>query len=143
MNHGIPEEVAQIREALDTGSAFGQFSIHSFVETFTSFLTSLSSPVIPLHLFPNAEINAENIQVTTRRLLEDLPPIHYNVLVYIISFFREVLVHTERNQLTAAKLAHVCLKHCAPPEMVMDSSMMQRRAGMSLILAHLLVTSSI
>lgn len=143
MKHGIPEEVSKIRESLDTGSSFGQFSIHSFVETFTSFLTSLSSPVIPLFVFPNAEINSENIQQATRRLLEDLPPIHYNTLIYIISFFREVLVQAERNNLTAAKLAHICLKNCSPPDMVMDSSMMQRRAGMSLILLHLLTTTSI
>mmetsp|Transcript_32528 Transcript_32528/g.78943 ORF Transcript_32528/g.78943 Transcript_32528/m.78943 type:complete len:811 (+) Transcript_32528:49-2481(+) len=142
-NHGNPEEVEQIREALDTGSAFGVFSIHSYAEAFTSFLTSLSSPVIPATVFPNTEINAENIQAMTRRLLEELPPIHYNVLVYIISFFREVLLHSEKNHLTAAKLAHICLKHCAPADVVMDSAMMQRRAGMSLILIHLLVTSSI
>jgi phosphatidylinositol-bisphosphatase len=141
--HGLPEEVSQIREALDTGAAFGSFSIHSFVECFTSFLTSLASPVIPTYVFPNTEINAENIQMMTRRLLEELPPIHYNTLVYIISFFREVLLYTDHNQSTAAKLAHICLKHCAPADVVMDSSMMQRRAGMSLILLHLLVTSSI
>jgi phosphatidylinositol-bisphosphatase len=143
MKNGIPEEVAKIREALDTGAAFGKFSIHSYVETFTSFLSSLSSPVIPTYVFPNTEINAENIQVMTRRLLEELPPIHYNVLVYIISFFREVLLYTEQNHLIAAKLAQICLKHCAPADVVMDSSMMQRRAGISLILTHLLVTNSI
>lgn len=142
-NHGNPEEVVQIRDALDTGSAFGVFSIHSYSEAFTSFLTALSFPVIPSNVFPNTEINAENIQSMTKRLMEELPPIHYNVLVYIVSFFREVLLHAKQNHLTAAKLAHIFLKHCAPADVVMDSAMMQRRAGMSLILMHLLNTSSI
>jgi phosphatidylinositol-bisphosphatase len=143
--HGVPQEVSQIREALDTGSAFGSFSVHSYVDTFLSFLTSLSVPVVPSSLFPSVEINAENIQSMSRRFLEDLPPVHYNVFVYVISFFREVLLYREHNYLTAAKLARVCCKHCTPtpPNMVLDSSAMQRRAGMHLIMLHLLETSSI
>jgi inositol polyphosphate 5-phosphatase INPP5B/F len=143
---GKPEEVAQIREALDTGSNFSvPSSIHSYVECFTSFLTSLSSPVVSSSLFPTVEINSENIQSMSRKFLEDLPPVHYNVLVYIMSFFREVLLFREGNGLTAAKLSRICCKYCSPtsPNVVMDSSMVQRRAGMNLIILHLLETSSI
>jgi inositol polyphosphate 5-phosphatase INPP5B/F len=143
---GNPSEVAQIREALDTGSVFpSSFSIHSYIECFTSFLTSLSTPVIPSSLFPSVEINSENIQSMSRKFLEDLPPVHYNVLVYVMSFFREVLLYREGNNMTAAKLARICCKHCSPssPNVIMESSMVQRRAGMHLIVLHLLETSSI
>jgi phosphatidylinositol-bisphosphatase len=142
---GIPEEVQQIREALDTGSPFGPFSIHSYVELFLEFLSSLSTPVVPSSFLPTVEINAENIQSMSRRLLEDLPPVHYNVFVYVISFFREVLLYREHNSLTAAKLARLLCKHCspAPSNALMESSVMQRRAGMNLIMMHLLETSSI
>jgi phosphatidylinositol-bisphosphatase len=141
---GVAEEVAQIREALDTGTPFAQASVHSYVDTFVYFLSSLSVPVVPNSLFPSVEINSENIQAMSRRFLEDLPPIHYNVFVYVMSFFREVLLYREYNNLTAAKLARVCCKHCSPiSNSIMESSTMQRRAGMHLIMLHLLETSSI
>eukprot|EP00934_Nitzschia_sp_Nitz4_P002818 Nitzschia sp. Nitz4//scaffold85_size83877//58734//64309//NITZ4_005237-RA/size83877-processed-gene-0.128-mRNA-1//1//CDS//3329559161//2808//frame0 len=78
---GDPEEMKQIRESLDTGRPFGQFSVHSYVATFLEFLDSLAVPVVPVHMFPSVEINAENIQALSRRFLEELPPIHYNVFV--------------------------------------------------------------
>jgi len=141
---GIHEEVKQIREALDTGGPFPQASVHSYVDCFLQFLSSLSVPVVPSTMFPTVEINSENIQAMSRRFLEDLPPIHYNVFVYVISFFREILLYREHNNLTAAKLARVCVKHCSPvPNVVMEAGMMQRRAGMHLIMLHLLETSSI
>ncbi len=141
---GHPEEVKQIREALDTSGPFPQASIHSYVDCFLEFLSSLSVPVVPSALFPTVEINSENIQAMARRFLEDLSPIHYNVFVYVISFFREILLYREHNRLTAAKLARVCVKHCSPvPNVVMEATTMQRRAGMHLIMLHLLETSSI
>lgn len=142
---GNPEEVKLIREALDTGSAFGPFSIHSYVDAFVAFLQSLTTPIIPSSLFPTVEINSENMQNMSRKLLEDLPPIHYNVLVYVMSFLREVLIFREYNLLTAAKLARVCTDCCSPTpnNVVLDNAAMQRRAGMNLIIMHLLETSSI
>eukprot|EP00536_Pseudo-nitzschia_multiseries_P005680 jgi/Psemu1/324006/estExt_fgenesh1_pg.C_1090014 len=143
---GISTEVAQIREALDTGSRFASpHSIHSYVECFTKLLSSLSAPVIPPNLFPMVEINSENIQSMSRKFLEDLTPVHYNVLVYVMSFFREVLLYKDRNGVEAAKIARICCQCCSPSpaSVVMESSMVQRRAGMHLILLHLLETSSI
>jgi phosphatidylinositol-bisphosphatase len=143
---GNPADVTQIREALDTGAPFASpYSIHSYVECFKKLLPSLSSPVIHSNLFPLVEINSENIQSMSRKFLEVLPPVHYNVLVYVMSFFREVLLYKDRNGLTAAKVARICCECCSPspPDAILDSSMVQRRAGMHLILLHLLETSSI
>jgi len=143
---GSPSDVEQIREALDTGAPFGKtFPIHSYVECFKQLLSSLSAPVIPSNLFPLVEINSENIQSMSRKFLEVLTPVHYNVLVYVMSFFREVLLYKDRNGLTAAKVSRICCECCSPSRanVVMDSSMVQRRAGMHLILLHLLETSSI
>lgn len=142
---GDSNEVKQIRECVDTGTAFGRFSIHSYVETFMTFLQCLASPVVPPSLFPTVEIDSLNIQSMTRRFLEDLPPIHYNVFVYIVSFFREALLYREANKLTAAKLARICCKCCSPTpnNVILDSTSIQRRAGMQLIMLHLLETSSI
>lgn len=127
---GNPEEVKQIRECLDTGAPFGQFRTLSYAEALLEFFSSLSTPIVPPTLFPTLEIDSQNIQSSARRFLEELPPIHYNVLLYVISFFREALVYRERNKLTAAKLARICSNHMAPPSTGMDdSSAAQRRSG--------------
>ena len=102
---GDPDEVYQIRECLDTGAAFENFSVHSMAEVLTSFLSNLSSPIVPISLFPTLDIDAQNIQMFTRKFLEDMLPVPYNVFIYIISFFREVLLHRDRNRLSPAKVA--------------------------------------
>ena len=145
-NHpGIPEEVEEIREALDTGGSFGTFSIHSYVDCFLKLLSSLSTPVIPSSLFPTVEVNSENIQSISRRFLEDLPPVHYNIFVYVISFFREALLCREHNRLSAVLVARTCCKYLSPTpsNVILESSAAQRRAGMHLIMLHLLETNSI
>ncbi|GKY94005.1 hypothetical protein MPSEU_000367300 [Mayamaea pseudoterrestris] len=141
---GILEEIAQIRECLDTGTRFGEFCIHSYAETLTTFLESLSAPIVPGNLFPSQEIDSLSIQSCARRLLEELPPVHYNIFVYVISFFREVLIHRDNNLLSAAKIARVCCSAMAAgADIVGFGTSAARRHGMQLIILHLLETSSI
>ena len=145
---GLADEVSQIRESLDTGSPFGDFLIHSMTEVLLSLLSNLSSPIVPRTLFPTLEINAENIQSCARKFLEELPPINYNVFVYMISFFREALLYQESNKLSATKLGRICCNclvvgsnNTNPVEETSNSN--QRRAGMQLIMLHFLETNSI
>jgi phosphatidylinositol-bisphosphatase len=145
---GLPDEMNEIRECLDTGSAFGEFNIHSMAETLISFLASLSSPIVPRSMFPNLEVDSQNMQYLARKFLEELPPIHYNVFVYIISFFRECLVHKESNLLSVAKLARICCNCLAiglqgASDFDDSAASMQRRAGMQTIMTHFLETTSI
>jgi phosphatidylinositol-bisphosphatase len=144
INPGIADEVSSIRECLDTGAQFGQYRIHSYAEVLVTFLESLSVPIVPNQLFPNQEIDSLNIQSSARRLLEELPPVHYNIFVYVISFFREVLVYRERNLLSAAKVARVCCT-CLAPGKGLDTSTtsLHKRTSMQLVVLHLLETSSI
>jgi phosphatidylinositol-bisphosphatase len=141
---GTPDEIAQIRESLDTGSRFGEFSVHSYAETLTSFLESLSVSIVPSNLFPSHDVDSLSIQSCARRLLEELPPVHYNIFVYVVSFFREVLAHRQQNLLSAAKIARVCFNSMAAGN-DLDSSgaSVSKRHGMQLIILHLLETSSI
>jgi len=143
---GMPAEVNQIRECLDTGAPLANFHIHSLVEAMVSFLSSLSTQIVPPSLFPTLEIDSQNMQSLARKFLEELPPIHYNVFVYLMSFFREALVYKESNRLTAAKLARICCSCMVVGNNGrMDDSekAMQRRNGMQLIMMHLLETNSI
>ena len=73
-----------------------------------------------------------------RRFLEQLPPVNYNVFVYMISFFREVLLHSEANRLTPAKLAVVCCNCMVKSESEdNDEREMQRKHSLQLIIPRL------
>jgi phosphatidylinositol-bisphosphatase len=86
----VPAEVIAVREALDTGAEFGAVSVHSVAEVLLALLQALPSPVIPEKLMPSMELDQQNLRPWTRRFLEQLPPLSYNVFVYLVSFFREV-----------------------------------------------------
>lgn len=112
---GVLTEVEAVREALDTGEELEEnVSVHSLTEVLLSFLTSLASPVIPRNLLPSVEIDAQILRPWTRRFLELLPPLNYNIFVYLISFFREVLKYHESNRLNTEKLATICSKTFLP-----------------------------
>ena len=141
---GLQDEVSRIRECLDTETAFGQFRIHSYAEALMAFLSSMSSPIVPSKMFPSMEIDAQNIQSSARRFLEDLTPIHYNTFVYVISFFRQVLTMRNHNGLSAAKAARICCR-CMAPGHGLDNSAasLQKRNGVQILMMHFLETSSI
>ena len=105
MARGDPDEICRVRECLDNGTAFEKVGVHSMAQVLTSFLSNLSTPIVPESLFPTQDIDAQNIQAFTRQFLEDMLPVPYNVFIYIISFFREVLLHKQRNRLSPAKVA--------------------------------------
>lgn len=141
---GYAEEINTIRECLDTGEQFGSFRIHSMADVLVSFLTSLSATIVPPNLLPTMEIDVQNLQSYARVLLNGLPPIHYNIFVYMISFFRECLLHQQSNQLTTVKLARICVT-CLVTGGKMDDSKQanQRRNAMHLLMIHFLESSSI
>mmetsp|Transcript_26907 Transcript_26907/g.39868 ORF Transcript_26907/g.39868 Transcript_26907/m.39868 type:complete len:119 (+) Transcript_26907:38-394(+) len=51
------------------------------------------------------DVEPNNIRAWSRHFLEQLPPINYNVFVYLLSFQRELLALREFNRLTAVKLS--------------------------------------
>lgn len=141
---GYQEEIDGIRESLDTGEPFGNFHIHSMTDVLVSFLTSLSSTIVPQSLLPTLEIDAQNVQVCARSLLEGLPPINYNVFVYMISFFRECLLHQQQNQLTTVKLARICVTCLVTGGVIYESKQeAQRQKSMHLLMIHFLESSTI
>ena len=99
-----------IRDCLDVGtplaSILDQVSVHSLAETLIRFLESLAEPVIPFAMCAKCLENSAS-QVACKQLLAQLPPAHYNAFVYIVAFLRELLTHTEANNLTPEKLAVV------------------------------------
>jgi len=140
---GSTEEVNQIRECLDTGAPFKKFQVGSMAEALMAFLSNLSSNVIPMYLFPTVEIDAQNIQAFARRILEEIPPVHYNVLIYLLSFFRECLQNKNFNHLSSTKLAEICVNTLILGNSNQSDPDSVRERGMMILIKHFLETSSI
>lgn len=104
-------EVAAIRQALDEGLDFAPTaSPHDIVACLLGLLSSMPRPLLPPALYPTSKLEPTSLSMASRKFLEDLPPLHYNVFVYLISFFREVLAEEAYNRCSAAHLAEVCIE---------------------------------
>lgn len=90
-----PIEVAAIRNALDCGLDFPvqphACSTRSFAQALVSFLQALPRPIVPTDMCPTSEVEAHELKAWCRKFLESLPPLNYNVFVYVLSFMREIL----------------------------------------------------
>lgn len=53
--------------------------------------------------------NGGALRTAGRKLLEDLPQLHYNTFVYVLAFIREILVETTSNRADVSMLAAWCL----------------------------------
>lgn len=104
-------ELAAVREALDTGTEFPPCTVQTAVEALSSFLQSLPKPLLSPDLYPKQRIDPSQIhQWCKSQFLELLPPLRYNVFVYILSFMREVLAHEHLNKSHPTKLALFCIQ---------------------------------
>lgn len=105
---GDKQEVALLREALDTGHTFPPHSGYSTAELLICWLQSLRQSVVPDVILANALASGHgNVAQTCRMLLDGLPPVRFNVMVYLVSFLKEILKHLSANKLTPEKLAFV------------------------------------
>ncbi|KAL6061671.1 phosphoinositide 5-phosphatase [Balamuthia mandrillaris] len=103
---GIPSEMDQIREILDTGASFDGYTggNHSMAETLVCFLDSLVEPVVPISLYKQCLENSSSY-AQCKQLLSYLPSVNYNVFYYIMAFLREVLLHRAKNKVHVEDLA--------------------------------------
>lgn len=164
IQNGTIQEMNEIRECLDTGHplSMNTYSVYSYADVLVLFLSNLAVPIISYSQCPTMEIDSQNIQMFARRLLDELPPIHYNVFVYVVSFLREVLKHQQQlpsSSLSSTRLARIaCTCFLSGSEMKtnitqigdesennsgFNNDEIQKRTGMTLILLHLLETNSI
>jgi len=110
-------EMAKIKECLDTGEDFSEdWSHHAYCNVLVSFLDNLREPVFPTSLL---EQFSEGVDLTAwcKQALMQLPPCHYNTFIFIVSFLREVLSHSEKNKLSPVQLVLVfskCLMQSEP-----------------------------
>ncbi|KAG2947574.1 hypothetical protein PC129_g5361 [Phytophthora cactorum] len=105
---GSKVEIVQLREALDTGSPFPQHSGYSTAELLVRWLQALRQSVVPDEALAAAVASTNgNMAQGCRALLDGLPPVRYNVVVYLVAFLREVIKQSATNKLSPEKLAFV------------------------------------
>ncbi|CAH0490580.1 unnamed protein product [Peronospora farinosa] len=105
---GNKVEIVQLREALDTGAPFPTHSGYSTAELLVRWLQALPQSVVLDEALALAVASTNgNMGQGCQVLLDALPPVRYNVVVYLVSFLREVLKHSATNKLTPEKLAFV------------------------------------
>ena len=105
LQRGIKEEMAAVREFLDTGigEIASTVSPHSVAETLLDFLAALPQPVVPIVYYAQAiEPNAPHS--FCKQIIEALPEVNYSVFYYLVALCREVLSRP-RNGVTADELA--------------------------------------
>lgn len=138
-------EVASIREALDTGADFpAGCTPHAYVEALTSFLAALAKPLVAAELCPSIEVDEVTNKQLCKRFLEALPPLSYNVFVYVLSFLREVLAQAGYNRSSPDRLAAVCVQcMTASEEGREDTRRATRLNALKDLVVHLLTTSSL
>ena len=107
-----PQQVAAIRLALDTAQDLPPCTAPALAGALLGLIAALPSPLLPVALYPQvgdarpappltaaqAPLDGGSVRAYSRRLLEALPAVNYNVLIYTLSLMREVLAQREANR---------------------------------------------
>jgi len=95
---GSYQEVIAIRDALDTGCPDTlPGSVHSVVEALLRFLEGLPESVIPAHHTDRCLRVFHDWPSCKQAIAELSPPCYNKVFVYLVKFFKKVLLHAEEN----------------------------------------------
>jgi phosphatidylinositol-bisphosphatase len=111
---GSREELANIRRGLDghegvhTGSTV---SPQSLAESLLELLDSLADTVVPASFYDALSTlvgsGATSVATWSEKFLSQLPTMNHNLFVYLVTFLKELLEHSERNHLNSEILSHV------------------------------------
>jgi hypothetical protein len=99
---GAPtSELDAIREDLDTNSEFAEtHTPQGMAATLLALLKSLADPVVPVEYHPPADLEPGFTPQWSSKLLDQLPTLSHNIIVYLVAFLREVLAHSANNDST-------------------------------------------
>jgi phosphatidylinositol-bisphosphatase len=107
---GLMSEREQIRDILDAGGNGDQNhlpgSVYSVAASFLMFLRSLAEPVVP-HILHQKCMDACNSPTLCRQIILQMPIVHRRAFVFIISFLKKLLEHSQQNQMDAKFLASI------------------------------------
>ncbi|XP_061195086.1 inositol polyphosphate 5-phosphatase OCRL-like [Saccostrea echinata] len=96
---GLTKELQAIRDCLDTGVPDKiPGSIHSVAEALLLFLECLPDPVIPSRVYYRCLECSANYMVC-KQVISQIPEHHKNLFRYLCAFLRELLNHSQHNNL--------------------------------------------
>jgi len=149
-----PLELLLIRECLSCGTEFPADSItpQGLIVVLGQFLRSLSRPLLPPWLLPVSSLAAkpaedqedsgpnlvtQQMRSYCKRLLQQLPTLHYNTFVYVMSYLRLVLSKDASNLCTAGGISDFCAACMTQP------GEMQQLAALKEVLQYLLTVTEV
>lgn len=122
---GLSSEISSIRSTLDTSLPETlPGSVHSVAEALLIFLETLKEPIIPFSLTQKA-LDGCGAFPTCKSVYSNLPLSHQHVFKHIVSFLKEVLLHSNKNGLDAKTLVALfgsAMIRLPPPNYPLGSS---------------------
>ncbi|GAB1603022.1 inositol polyphosphate 5-phosphatase OCRL-1-like isoform X1 [Argonauta hians] len=104
---GLNTEIYQIRDCLDTGAPEKiPGGIHSVTSALILFLRCLPEPVIPCDVYQKC-LQSSYSYNASRQILSTIPEHNRTVFKYICAFLRELLGHSEANNLDPKTLSSI------------------------------------
>ncbi|XP_051837875.1 inositol polyphosphate 5-phosphatase OCRL-like [Antechinus flavipes] len=137
---GSQKEVQQIIDCLDTSILkLIPGSNHSIAETLLIFLEALPEPVICYEQYQRCLDYSHDYRLC-QQVISHLPQYHRNVFWYLITFLRELLRHSETNNITANMLANLfsSLLLRPPPNLKAKQTQNNHRRAVQFLLGFLL-----
>ena len=149
-----PLELVVIRECLSCGTEFpaNMITPPGLVVVLGQLLRSLQRPLLPPWLLPKASLAAQpaddqedsgpmlqtqQMRSFCRRLLQQLPTLHYNSFVYVMSYLRLVTSKDASNLSTAVGIAEFCAVCMTSPGEV------QQATALKEVLQYLLAATDV
>lgn len=122
---GLSSEIAAIRRTLDDSLPDTlPGSVHSVAESLLIFLETLKEPIIPFGWTQKA-LDGCTAFTSCKMVYTSLPLSHQHVFKHIISFLKEVLLHSNKNGLDAKTLVALfgsAMIRLPPPKYPLGSS---------------------
>ncbi|XP_028315444.1 inositol polyphosphate 5-phosphatase OCRL isoform X4 [Gouania willdenowi] len=139
---GLQEELQSIIDCLDTSIPdYIPGCNHSVAEALLIFLEALPEPVVCYELYQRCLDCAHDSRLC-KQLISQLPRSHRNVFRYIMAFLKELLKHTNNNNLTASLIATLfgSLLIRPPPTLSGRQTPHERQKAINFILGFLMST---
>lgn len=137
---GLQEEMQNIIDALDTSIPDSIPGCnHSVAEALLIFLEALPEPVVCYELYQRC-LDGSHDSRLCKQLISQLPRAHRNVFRYLMAFLKELLKHSQNNNLTASLLATLfaSLLIRPPPNFVGRQTSHERQKAIDFILGFLM-----
>ncbi|XP_061581649.1 inositol polyphosphate 5-phosphatase OCRL isoform X2 [Cololabis saira] len=137
---GLQEELQSIIECLDTSIPESIPGCnHSVAEALLIFLEALPEPVVCYELYQRCLDCAHDSRLC-KQLISQLPRAHRNVFRYLMAFLKELLKHSDNNNLTANLIATLfaSLLIRPPPNVASRQTSHDRQKAINFVLGFLM-----